>query len=97
MDINAPPRLYLSPCYAFVVGAVQSHVASEDDTWVEGIHIEHPNPDTIDVRAAVSAGRAPRWDLNPRRPAVHRLIEVMVGVARSQKVKCRADRAQTIP
>ena len=60
MDVNAPPRLYLSPCYAFVVGAVKSHVASEDDTWIEGIHIEHSNPDTVDVRAAVSAGRAPR-------------------------------------
>src|SRR5439155_5383927 len=44
----------------------------------------------------ISPGRTSRWNLDPRRPAVHRLIEVMVRVAGPQKVKRRANHAQSI-
>src|SRR5262245_17320701 len=97
MESRTPPVPCFSPSHAFVFGAVKSLVSPEDDMWVDGIHSEHRETNAVTVRAAVSFGEAPRWDLDPRHAAVHRLVEVMVRVTWRQKIKDAVDHAQSIP
>src|SRR4029077_10011911 len=93
MDVRTPPMPYFSPGHAFVVGAVKSHVTAKDNLWIGGIDSERREANTVGVGANVSPGKAIRLDLNPGRPAVYRFVQVMVRVARSQKVKHGVDHA----
>ena len=105
----APPMPYFCPSHTFVVGTIKSHVSADDDLWVDRIHGEHRETDVAAaVGAAVSTDRwarraaistnvrsagTMRWYLNPRRPAVHGLVEVMVRVAGPQKIEHGVDHA----
>ena len=85
---------YFIPGRSFVCGPVESQVASQDDLWVSGIHREHLEADvTVDVVAAVSLNKAPRWDLGPSPATVCGLIQIMVGVSRSEKESVEARRS----
>ena len=109
IGIVAPLVSYFGPSRAFVIRAVKSLVASENDLWVDGIHGEHGKADiTAAAGAAVGTDRRARrvvirtnvrsagatgWYLNPSRSAVHGLVEVMVRVAGPQKIKRGVDHA----
>ena len=62
---------YLSPSDAFIVCAVERHVACHDVLWIGGIHSEHSEADAVGAAAAVSPRKAIRRDLDPCRAAVH--------------------------
>jgi len=65
--------LYFTPARAFVGCTVKSQVACENDLWVSGIHCEHLEADVpVRVIAAISLGKASRWDLDPSHAAVQR-------------------------
>ena len=94
---------YFRPGRAFVGSTVKSQVACENDPWVSGIYCEHLEADVPVVVGAgvgtdrwfrrgviVTNGRSPRAtsrDLDPSHAAVCRLIQIMVGGLRSQKIK----------
>jgi hypothetical protein len=77
---------YFSPGDAFIVSAIESHVACYDVSWISGIHSENVKPNVaVGVGAAVSARGAMRWDLDPCEAAVDGLVQVMVGSRGSRR------------
>src|SRR5947208_13545174 len=61
IGIVAPLVSYFGPSRAFVIRAVKSLVASENDLWVDGVHGEHGKADiTAAAGAAVGTDRRAR-------------------------------------
>src|SRR5256885_5963228 len=92
----SPPVPYFCPTCPFVFGAIKGHVASENDLRVGGVHRENREADVIGVGAAVGSGEAMGRDLDPRRPAIHGLKEVMFWIAGAEKIKHGVHHAQSI-
>src|SRR5438132_10804024 len=56
IGIVAPLVSYFGPSRAFVIRAVKSLVASENDLWVDGVHGEHGKAD-ITAAGGAAVGR----------------------------------------